>query len=262
MQALVFSAGGCFGAYQAGAARAFEEIGFRPEILVGTSAGALNAAALARGCPADRLQEWWSDPGTDVFRWNWPPRGMGLFTNGLLEARIDKLLGKLPPPAAGIKLLVTLTELPSLKIRVFSGNDVTPRVLLASCAIPGIFPPVRIGGRWYCDGGLFCRMPLAVAVEAGATEIVAVDLLADPPSRVVRGLVNAAIRLRGAQHLMSVPPGVLLRLLTPRPPLGRLRDILHWDQGEVERWIEAGFRDAMASAAQPSRPMMEMAAPR
>ena len=58
MRALVFSAGGTFGAYQAGACEALEEAGFRPDILVGASIGAINATCLAHGMSSACLQGW------------------------------------------------------------------------------------------------------------------------------------------------------------------------------------------------------------
>ncbi|MBI3668066.1 MAG: patatin-like phospholipase family protein [Acidobacteria bacterium] len=251
MKALIFSAGGAFGAYQAGVWQALEERGFRPDIVAGASIGAINATAVSRGATGAQLQQWWRDPASDVFRWNWPPRGWGLLASRPLEARIRKLLETLPQASPGLRLLVTLTELPGTAIRVVAGENVTAQHLLASCAIPVVFPAVRIEGRWYWDGGVFCRLPIGPAVEAGATEIIAVDLLAAPPSRPARGLLNAAIRtrrlLRGEKE-ETPPPRVKVRVIASRQPLGSLRDLLRWDASNVQRWIEQGYRDAQQQA--------------
>jgi NTE family protein len=173
-----------------------------------------------------------------------------------------------------VKLLITVTELPSTRIRVVSGEQVTARHLLASCAVPLAYAPVKLGGRWYCDGGVFCRLPLRVAAEAGATEIVTVDLLAVPPSLLARGLLTAAIRVQGwalgEPDEMAAPAGVRLVRIGPQKPLGRLRDILWLDPPNIQRWIEAGYRDAAAAwereiqarAAQASSPSTERAAPK
>ena len=260
MNALVLSAGGTFGAYEAGAWRALEDRGFRPTIVVGTSIGAINAAAVARGCPAGRLEQWWRDPRSSVFR-------QGFLDQRALQARLEELFLEFPRPLPGVRLLVTLTELPSTRIRVVSDEQVTPRALLASCAIPFLCAPVKLDGRRYVDGGVFCRLPLSVAVEAGATEIVTVDLLAAPPSKLARGLLQVAIAVRGLllrePDRMAASPGVRLIRVEPTEPLGTLRDIVRWDLANVNRWIESGYRDAMtASAAAASSPSAERAAPK
>jgi NTE family protein len=269
LRALVFSAGGAFGAYQAGVWQALEEAGVRPRIVAGASVGALNAAAVARGCSASRLQQLWRDPASDVFQWNWPPRGFSLLTTRRLEARLEDLFAELPALSPDVKLLVTLTELATTKTRVVAGAQITPRVLIASCAVPALFPVVRLGGRWYCDGGIFCRAPVEAAVAAGATDIIVVDVLAAPPSRVLRVFLDAAIALRrflGIEDgLKNPPPDLRLRVIAPPRPLGRLRDIFRWDRTNVDRWIEAGYRAAaaaIASTAAASAPIAESAAPR
>jgi len=286
MRALVFSGGGAFGAYQAGAWRALEDAGFGPQILVGASIGAVNAAAVARGATGRDLERWWRDPRSNVFQWNWPPRAVALFDTRLWRARLEELYREFPRFQPGIRLLVTLTELPGAAVRVAAGEEVTPLCVLASCALPGVSPPVKWRGRWYLDGGLFCRMPLGLAAEAGATDIVAVDLLAAPPSTLLRGIAVASVAVRrllrgGAEpDLSGVPPGTRLRVISSPEPLGGVRDTLRWNPALVERWIQAGYRDATAalesraaeasspqplhqtpSAAQPSKPSMDRAAP-
>ncbi|MBI3693480.1 MAG: patatin-like phospholipase family protein [Acidobacteria bacterium] len=267
MRALVLSAGGAFGAYQAGAWRSLEERGFQPELVVGTSIGAVNATVVARGCTGQRLERWWRDPRSNVFRWS-----RGLLDAASLASRLDELCREFPASAAKARLLVTLTELPGTRIRAVHDEQVTPRHLLASCAVPLFYRPVKLDGRWYGDGGVFCRLPLAAAVEAGATEIVAVDLLAAPPSLVARGLLNAVSRVRrfllAEPDLMQVPDRVRLWRVEPRRPLGKPWDMLRWNPASIDRWIEQGYRDAaalranQASAAQPSNPSAERAAPR
>ena len=274
MRALVFSAGGTFGAYQAGVWQALEERGFRPEIVVGASVGAVNATAVARGCTGKRLQEWWRDPASNVFHWNWPPRGLALLDGRALESRLKELLQEFSRPLGGVRLSATVTELPSTRIRVISDEHVTPRTLLASCAVPLVHAPVALEGRWYMDGGLFCRLPLRVAAEAGASDIVSVDLLAAPPSALLRGMMNAVLRVRGlwVREPMSLPEGIREGRVEPHEPLGGPFEMLRWELSRVDRWIDAGYRDAAAawerfsreshaSAAQPSSPTVERTAP-
>lgn len=278
MRAIVFSGGGAFGAYQAGAWRALDERGFRPDLVVGTSIGAIQATAVARGCKAGRIEQWWCDPRSNVFRWNWPPTSLGFLDQRALAVRLEELVQELPTAHTGVRLRVTLTELPGMGIQAVADEQVTARVLLASCALPFGYAPVRIAGRWYCDGGVFCRLPAALAAEAGATEIFTVDLLAAPPSRLLRAGLNAAIWLR--RVLLKQPelgvvcnPAIPVWRIEPRQPLGRIRDSIRWDVEKINRLIELGYRDAAATwelrerAAHASRPQAispsaESAAPR
>ncbi len=276
MRALVFSGGGTFCAYQAGVWQALEERNWRPDIVAGVSAGALNALAVARACPAARLQDWWLDPRADALRWNWPPRGWGLFDPRLLETRLCDLERDLGPAAAGTaRLLVTFAELPSTRIRVVAGSEVTTAHLLASCAIPFLYGPVRVelAGRrvWAVDGGVFERLPLAAAIHARATEIISVDVLAEASSHLLRGFLNGIGRLRqvlapAACDDPPLPPGAHHLRLDPPHPLGALLDTVRWDRAKVARSIDAGYREAAArldrtSTAQPTSPSKESPAP-
>jgi predicted acylesterase/phospholipase RssA len=277
VRALVFSAGGMFCAYQAGVWQALEERGWHPDIVAGVSAGALNATAVARGCPAGRLQEWWLDLRQSLFRWNWPPRGWCLLDRRGVRERIQELERDLPPGLEQPRrLLVTLAELPHTRMKVIEGREVTAPRLLASCAIPFLFGPVRVeveGRRiWAVDGGAFERLPLAVAVQAGASEIISVDVLAVPPSRLWRRFMDQAIRLRrtlapGVAEFASLPPGVQLLRLDPQQVLGAPQDMLRWSRDNVGYWMEAGYREALGrlnpiNPAQPASPKSDRAAPR
>jgi predicted acylesterase/phospholipase RssA len=146
--------------------------------------------------------------------------------------------------------------------------------LVASCAIPLVYGPVRIevlGERlWAVDGGVFERLPLATAIKAGATEMVSVDVLAEAPSRLLRGFLTAVSHLRQALAPDVCRPALSFSgwqwPLNPQQKLGALSDSVRWDRQKIARWIEAGYREAAArldktSAAQPASPSRESAAP-
>jgi hypothetical protein len=252
MRALVLSAGGAFGAYHAGVWQALEEAGFRPELLAGTSIGAPNAAAIARGASARRLQEFWRDPGSDIFQGSWAHS---------LRRRLEELVQEFPHTPASSRLVVTATRLPSTRIDAFRDSEVDATVLLASCAVPPFFLPVRVNGRHYIDGGVFRRLPAVAAAEP-----VIVDLLAAPPSRLLRLGVRALIALRNLWLSEPEAPVPALAIHPPRP-LGSSRDLFRWDRARVDRWIDQGYRDAcraLASAnpAHSTTPSADSAAPR
>jgi NTE family protein len=252
MRSLLLSAGGAFGAYQAGVWQSLEEAGLHPDLLAGASIGAVNAAAIARGASARRLQEWWRDPASNVFHGSWARS---------LRRRLEELLQEFPHRPDSRPLLVTATRLPSSRLEVFRDSAVDPAVLLASCAVPLFFPPVRIHGRLYVDGGLFRRLPIVSAPEP-----IVVDLLAAPPSRLLRLAARALIACRSLWISEPEAPAPALAI-SPAEPLGSLRDLFRWDRARVDRWIQQGYRDACralatASPAHSATPIADSAAPR
>jgi NTE family protein len=76
-----------------------------------------------------------------------------------------------------VPLAVVATDLNAGKPAVFRSGDLTP-ALLASTAIPGVFPMVRINDREHLDGGVVANTPLNIAVDDGAKEILAISLMA------------------------------------------------------------------------------------
>src|ERR1051326_4581156 len=96
--ALVLSAGGMFGAYQAGAWKALAPV-FKPELVVGTSAGSLNGWAIAGGCAPDELIDIWLDPRMEQLmrvRWRWSS-WKGLWDPGPLESLVRELCARYRP---------------------------------------------------------------------------------------------------------------------------------------------------------------------
>jgi NTE family protein len=239
--ALVLSAGGMFGAYQAGAWQALEEF-LRPDIVVGASVGCLNGWAIAGGCSGDWLaSEWCNERRGQRLRWRFPRS----ITDGCLDSRdleddIRRLYAGFQPVR---QFGVVLTALPAMRAHLFQAGDVTWEHLAASCAVPGLLPQRRIAGSLWSDGGLLGALPLWASVEMGATRIVAVNALPVAPSRVASFLLGG---LRTIAHASRNPPGVPCLTIAPDPPLGSPSDMLVWRRGKVEEWIERGRRDAAA----------------
>lgn len=179
----MLSGGGSRGAYQAGCWAALHEADFRPELIVGTSAGALNGTMIAVGLPPDEIRSWWLDLRTkallrtrlDLWRLR---RWTGLRDAAPLRRLIEENLDVAALRASPLDLRVTAVDLERGHEVVFGKHEITADHLLASCALlPGI-PPVLIDGRQHADGGHWTAFPLRHALEAGATEVHA--LLHDP----------------------------------------------------------------------------------
>lgn len=213
-----------FGAWQAGAWRGLEgRLPVRPDFIVGASVGALNGYAIAGGASPAELCEFWLQPGVGRFR--------------RLPETIRMLMERYP---LRMEYALTLTDLAAMKPKMVHGPDVTWRHLAASCAIPGLIPQRRIGGRWYSDGGLLNPLPVWAAVAMGATEIIAVHALPEIPSVVLKPFVQGFRKAFG--YHPPLPAGVELLTVQPEGALGSVRDALAWKQANVERWMEMGER--------------------
>jgi len=178
-RALVLSGGGGRGAYECGVYRFLKEAGLLPDILVGTSIGAVNAAAIASGKTARDLEAAWLSTRTrDIHRfWRLRPwrslydtspwrRTLHRFIDFDRLARTDK------------RVLITATEIETGDLRVFDNREVTltPDHILASCSIPLVYPWTRVADAHYWDGAVMANTPLGLAVDAGADEIIVVLL--------------------------------------------------------------------------------------
>lgn len=180
--AFVLSGGGPYGALQAGALRALIEAGIQPDLIVGTSVGALNGAFIAKEPNSEgaaSLRDVWLElRDEDLFpgvrrRSSWARmlmRGNRIFDNSGLVDLIHTRLGIETFEEAEIPIGIVATDLETGKDTVFSSGAIAPP-LLGSAAMPGIYPPVEIDGRFFIDGGVANSVPIAPAVEMGAGRI-------------------------------------------------------------------------------------------
>ncbi len=188
--ALVLSGGGILGAVQVGVLKALFRGGLRPSMVVGTSVGALNGAFVAfQPDPVGiaELEAVWRDlRASRIFEQNPVRLAVNLITRRNCMFRTD-LLRRLmfdslvtdDFAAAQIPLRVVATDMTRGEKVVFGEGEVS-RAVLASCAIPGLFCPIESDGALLVDGGLVANMDLETAVNAGATDILAIDLTQPP----------------------------------------------------------------------------------
>jgi NTE family protein len=150
---------GFFGFFaHAGVMTALEDAGLSPARLSGSSAGALVAGLWASGLSAERIGEellilerahFW-DPGL----------GAGLLRGRLFDARLDRLLGVKTFAGCRAPLALSVFDVLARATRVVTAGDLAPAIR-ASCAVPGLFHPVWLGGRPMLDGGIADRPGLA-----------------------------------------------------------------------------------------------------
>lgn len=254
MRALVLSGGGGFGAYQVGAWRALVESGWRPDVVLGTSIGAVNAFLISRGVEAEELRRIWTELPAEYSTFS---GGRRLYPYSrevprfrAWTAEVARQFGPRPLHSA---LRVCMVEMFSGAMRVAEDETIGEQHLLAACALPGIMPPVRVDGRVCIDGGTLYPVPLKEAVATGADEIVAVDLFRGVSCNVPRvlRLTTLWIRnlLRGETHEPSAEDlsRVRLRYLGHERSLGTIRECFEWEPARVERLIELGYRETAAA---------------
>lgn len=199
--AFVLSGGTSLGAVQVGMAQALDEAGIVPEMIVGTSVGAVNGACLASGHSVEHLAEiWCSLRRRDLFPLRplcgllgFLGRRSHLVSNSGLRDLISRNINFDRLENSKIPFSVIAADLRTgHAVRLHRGPAV--EAILASAALPGVFPPVQIGERTFIDGGVIDNTPITKAIEAGATEVWVLAPgyscgVGDPP----RGALNLAM---------------------------------------------------------------------
>lgn len=261
--AFVLSGGGTRGALQVGALRALLEADIRPDLLVGTSIGAVNAAYLAvRGvnlATTEGLVEAWHDAAAaDLFPSNYlwlTVRALFKRAGGLPIQRLREFFiahGLSPDlrfaDVRGVRLIIVATDLNAGSPLLYG---VEPRQLvleglLASTALPPWVRPFEQKGHYLMDGGAVSNLPIEPAMAQGAQEIIALDLF-DPRSAPVEShgfgtflekLVNAVQQRHAELELaLAAARNVPVRhvaLLGDAP-------VVRWDFSQTDELIARGY---------------------
>jgi NTE family protein len=262
--AFVLAGGGSLGAVQAGMLRALLSHGVTPDLIVGTSVGAINGAYLAASPTAAgvaRLETLWRGlRRRDVFpvslrsliglagRRNYMVDPSGL--RRILEAHLPyRHLEE-----AAVPLHVVATDLLGGAVVRLSAGPVVEAVL-ASCAIPAAFPPVRIGAQYLMDGAVASNTPVRTAMELGATRLVVLPTgyacALERPPRGALGLMLHAITLLTARQLagdleryggeveiITLPP--LCPLAVSPYDFSRGGELIERAAVQTQRWLRDG----------------------
>jgi len=268
--AFVLSGGASLGAIQVGMLHALYERGVTPDLIVGTSAGALNGAFIASRpqtvATAEALGDIWRgmrrgrvfplDPFAGLLGFAGlrdhlvPERGL----RGIVERQLDaELLEDLPIPVHVIATDVLTGE----EVRLSEGSAVD--AVMASAAIPGVLPAVDWDGRTLVDGGVANNAPISHAVELGATRVYLLPTgyacdLEEPPRSAIAMLVHATSML--TQHRMYADVRALadvceLVVLPPPCPL----TVAPFDFAHAGELIERARGDARETLDRVDAPM-------
>jgi NTE family protein len=229
--AFVLGGGGVLGAHEVGMLRALVECGIQPDVVLGTSVGAINGAFFAADptlAGVDRLTELWRganladrSAGTLLRRATTLARtGTHLQSLGEIRERLVALLPVERVEELTIPFQCVAASIERAAEHWFDSGPLAD-VVLASCAVPGILPPVRIDGEHFIDGGIVNSIPVSRAVALGARKIYVLQVgrleqSLKPPRRPWEvGLVafEVARRHRFAHDLHSLPEDLELHVL-------------------------------------------------
>jgi NTE family protein len=181
-----------------GVIKMLEANGFKPEVVSGTSAGSLVGALYASGMDAFQMQE--HAVALDEAR----IRDVTLFNGGLVRGQklqdyVNEMLGNRAFDKMRKPFAVVATQLETGERTVFVRGNVGQAVR-ASCSIPGVFEPVKIGKFYYVDGGVVSPVPVDAARQLGADFVIAVDIstrITGKTPESLLGVVNQSITIMG-----------------------------------------------------------------
>lgn len=229
--AFVLGGGGVLGAAEVGMLRALLRAGYRPDLVVGTSIGAVNGALVAAD-PAeratDRLVRLWSSPEAGEVYGDSVARQLQRFATRThlhsprpLRRLLERELGRERTFAElAVPFQCCAASIERAAEHWFDHGPVVDAVL-ASSAVPGLLPPALVGGEHYLDGGIVNSIPVGRAVELGAGTIFVlqvgrIERPLSPPRRpweVAQVAFEIARRHRFAREMAAIPDGVTVHVL-------------------------------------------------
>ena len=189
---LALGGGAARGFAHIGVIKVMEAQGLTPDIIVGTSAGAVVGALYASGNTGFELQKLAHTlDESKISDWSMPDRGV--FKGEALQQFVNNAVAQRPIERLKRPFAVVATDLKSGDSILFrTGN--TGMAVRASATVPGIFQPVSINGREYVDGGLSSLIPVRGARQMGADVVIAVDISAHPGNRPMRGTLDILLQ--------------------------------------------------------------------
>ncbi|MPZ25993.1 MAG: patatin-like phospholipase family protein [Micromonosporaceae bacterium] len=247
--AFVLGGGGVLGAVEVGMLRALFRAGYRPDLVVGTSVGAVNGALVAADPTegvTDRLVRLWASPEAEAVYGDSMARQVRRFAARThlhsprpLRRLLERELGAARTFAElAVPFQCCAASIERAAEHWFDRGPVVAAVL-ASAAVPGLLPPAQVGGEHFLDGGIVNSIPVGRAVELGAATIFVlqvgrIERALRPPRRpweVAQVAFEVARRHRFAREMAAIPDGVAVHVLPagngepgedPGPGLDRL----------------------------------------
>jgi NTE family protein len=263
--AFVLGGGGLLGAVEIGMLRALFDHRVQPDLVLGTSVGALNGlmvAAYPAAGVAERLESLWRSAaenrevyGDSALRQARRAllTGTHLHSSDPLRERLHEEFGQTTFADLEVEFQCCAASIERAAEHWFTKGPVVDAVI-ASAAVPGLLPPARVGDEHYLDGGIVNSIPVGRAVEQGATRIFILQVgrvdrpLSVPrrPWEVARVSFEIARRHRFAREMAAIPDGVEAHVL---PAAGSQVDdnlFAYRDFGRVRERVEAAYEASSA----------------
>jgi NTE family protein len=285
-RALILSGGGARGAFQVGVWKYLREINWTPDLICGTSIGAVNAAAIGSGMSVERLIDIWKTHNrSEIYRL----KALKFLSSALYGRPFKSVLDTAPMRAmltrhlnlealrrSPIEIIISAVHLATGRLHLYNQDVIEIDHLMASSAMPILFPWQPIHGELFWDGGVMANSPLFIALERKIEEIIVVLLSPvghrpmPPPATLREGLELLFEHfLTGSyQTTMPVFNGPPVHACDERPPTGphsqkviesRLQprisviaptqmlgftSLLNFSTRQVNRLIHAGYHNA------------------
>lgn len=242
--ALVLGGGGLRGFAHVGVLRALEDAGIRPDIVVGTSAGAAVGAAYASGLSAAQVEAAARQVKLSSLA-DWTLSSSGFIRGDAIAGWIDTVTGHVPVERFPIRFAAVATDLQSQRAVVLDSGS-AGRAVQASAAVPGVSVPVNYPGGHLVDGGAASLVPVRVARAMGADVVIAVDIYCGEPHEPgvnVPAVVSWVMRAQSCRiaEMEKAEAQVLIA-----PTVGSMKLA---DKAQHERAIELGYEAARAALA-------------
>lgn len=242
---LVLSGGAVRGAAHVGVLKALDRHGLAPDLIAGTSAGAIIGAAYAAGHPPAAMEafahhlDWFSVVGPTL------NLRTSLLTTRPMREVLSEEVGLTTFEDLSLPFCAVACDLASGEAVELDRGDLVAAVM-ASSAVPGLFPPQQVDGRYLVDGGIVANLPVDAARRRGVDVVVAVDLLPmgrgpDRPDRLFEIWQRSLYLMIRANHSDHGTPDCLI--------VPEIADFSFTDFREVEELVRRG--EAAAEAALP-----------
>ena len=291
-KALILSGGGARGAFQVGVWKYLQEINWTPDLICGTSIGAVTAAAIGSGMSVERLIDIWKTHNrSEIYRLKALHflksmlRGKPLksvLDTAPLRAMLTRHLNLEALRRSPIEIIISAVHLATGRLHLYNQDVIEIDHLMASSAMPILFPWQTINGETYWDGGVMANSPLFIALERKIEEIIVVLLSPvghrplPPPATLREGLELLFEHFLIASYQTTMPvldglpvhaddegpptrspapkgigtaPQPRISVIAPSQMLG-FTSLLNFSTRQVNRLIQAGYHNARRQLGQ------------
>lgn len=269
-KALILSGGGARGAFQVGVWKYLREINWTPDLICGTSIGAINAAAIGSGMSVERLANLWRTHNrSEIYRL----KTLRFLKSALRGKPLKSVLDAAPLRAmltrhlnlealrqSPIEIIISAVHLATGRLHLYDQAAIEIDHLMASSAMPILFPWQPIRGELHWDGGVMANSPLFIALERKVEEIIVVLLSPvghrplPPPASLREGLERVFEHFLIGSYQTTMPvyngqegtgtrPQPKISVVAPPHMLG-FASLLNFSARQVKRLIHAGYHSA------------------